>query len=169
MLIGLIHILVFLSLLFYALLARYKYDKVIFILFLLLCIHWVVLKGECLVSYLYKKQKDKTYYIGKNASELKDLDDFSEEFSRYTGIDKNKINNTIYILIYITFITLFYRFIKHKTVKPLLILYLNFIFLLIYIVYLKTKYRNNTLERLYAMFLTISIIVICIVNGKKIN
>ena len=167
MLIGFIHLLVFFSLLFYALFASYKYDKIIFILFLLLCIHWVVLKGECLMSYLYKKNKDKTYYIGKNSSELEDLDDFSEEVSGYTGIDKNKINNIIYMLIYITFIALFYRFLKHKTIKPTLVLYLNFIFLLMYIIYLKTKYRNNTIERLYAIFLTISLLVICIVNSEK--
>jgi hypothetical protein len=167
MLIGFIHLLVFFSLLFYALIASYKYDKIIFILFLLLCIHWVVLKGECLISYLYKKNKDNTYHIGKNSSEMKDIDDFSEELSRYTEIDKNKINNMIYMLIYITFIALFYRFLKHKTIKPILILYLNFIFLLMYIIYLKTNYRNNTIERLYAVFLTISILIICIVNGEK--
>jgi hypothetical protein len=98
---------------------------------------------------------------------MKDIDYFSEELSRYTRIDKNKINNMIYMLIYITFISLFYRFLKHKTIKPTLILYFNFIFLLMYIIYLKTKYRNNTIERLYAIFLTISILIICIVNGEK--
>jgi len=167
MLTGLIHILIFTFLIFYALFSPYKYDKYVFILFLLLCIHWLILKGECLISYLYKKRQEPNYYIGKNPSEMKDIDDFSEEVSVYTKINKDKIKNTIYILIYISFTLLFYRFIKHKTVKPLLILYFNFIFLIMYIMYLKTNYRNNIMEHLYVIFLTISILIICIVDIEK--
>ena len=62
------------------------------------------------MSYLYKKRQEPQYYIGKNSSELKDIDDFSKEFSVYTGIDEDKINKMVYMLIYITFILLFYRF-----------------------------------------------------------
>ena len=166
MLIGLLHISLFMYLIFYTLYFPYKYDKNIFIFFLLLCLHWVVLKGECLMSYLYKKIQYPQYYIGKNSNELKDIDDFSKEFSKYTGVNKDKINKIVYMLIYCAFTLLFYRFIKHKTVKPLYILYLNFILLFIYITYLKTNYRNHLLEQLYSVILTVSIIIIC-VNGEK--
>lgn len=169
MLIGLLHIFTFMSLIFYTLYFPYKYDKLLFILFLILCLHWVVLKGECLMSYLYKKRQDTQYYIGKNSSELKDIDDFSKEFSVYTGIDEDKINKMVYVLIYITFILLFYRFIKHKTVKPLYVLYLNFVLLFMYITYLKTNYRNHLLEQLYSVILTVSIIIICVFNSEKIK
>lgn len=57
MLIGLLHIFIFMSLIFYALYFPYKHDKLLFILFLILCLNWVVLKGECLMSYLYKNIK----------------------------------------------------------------------------------------------------------------
>ena len=167
MLIGLLHIFIFISLIFYALYFPYKYDNILFILFLILCLHWVVLKGECLMSYLYKKHQDPQYYTGKNSSELKDIDDFSRELSEYTGISKDKINKMVYVLIYITFILLFYRIIKHKTVKPLYVLYLNFVLLFMYLTYLKTNYRNHLLEQLYSVILTISIIIICVVNSEK--
>jgi hypothetical protein len=141
----------------------------LFILFLLLCLHWVLLKGECLISYLYKKNQDPQYYIGKNSSELKDIDDFSKEISVFTGVNEDKINKIVYMLIYITFILLFYRFIKHKTVKPSYILYLNFILLFMYITYLKKNYRNHILEQLYSVILTVSIMIICVDNSEKIK
>ena len=45
------------------------------IVFLLINVQWVFLKGECIITYVYMKSKDPNYKLGENPTNNSDLED----------------------------------------------------------------------------------------------
>jgi hypothetical protein len=67
---------------------NYFWDKIYLIIVLIVVLNWTVLKGECLLSYIWKKYKDKNYEMGSNTLDINDIKSilsfFDEKF--VTGI-----------------------------------------------------------------------------------
>ena len=61
-------------LLSYTFFARTQWvDFVYLLLFFVINLQWLLLKGECLVSYLHKQRNDPTYEVGNDSVHLEDL------------------------------------------------------------------------------------------------
>ena len=162
MIIGLIHISLSIFFIYYSLYFPRKYDKYIFTFLLLIYLHWICLNGECVISFLYKKHTISKYKLGENPKELKDLDDLSKDISKYININKNIIDNIINTLLSLGMICIFYRIVKYKTIKPFFIVYLNIIFHIIFLLISKKRsyVHNNIYEKIYSIFIIISILII---------
>lgn len=63
---SLIHSFITIFISFYAFIDKSNYDYVILCIVFLLPLTWSVYKGECLLSYYYKKYKDPNYVLGSN-------------------------------------------------------------------------------------------------------
>ena len=126
-LIALIHLLlcIFTSLYgFFIKSKQYDYFYLGFIYFILL--HWAFLKGECIISYLYKKMQNNDYEMGSNIK-TNDIEYLCGKYTYYLHIffsiliainiymlcKRNNIKNYItfmFIFVYITVVSLFYLF-----------------------------------------------------------
>ena len=154
---GFIHLTIILIYSLYYFLAPYKYDKYMFTFLLSLFLHWVCLNGECIISYMYKKNKNNNYKPGDDPTNMEDFIELSKYISLKTGINYIYIYNLILLIMYISIILLFYRFIKYKTIKPVSLLYINIIFLFVYMYNIR-KYKNETINKIYSIVLLISIV-----------
>ena len=71
------HLIIYLVFSVYILLIPKKssWDLWYIVAFLLINIQWVMLKGECVITYVYAKSKDPNYKLGDNPTNNKDLED----------------------------------------------------------------------------------------------
>ena len=152
--IGIIHLLLPVLLLLYTLFAPLQYDKVVLIILLLAPLHWVLLEGECVLSYLYKKCKNQEYKLGDNV-ELNDIVDGFEYIKHHTGINieyvlKNRTSGDNFMIVYLLFLS---RVIVYKSVHPTYIPYLVILFLL-YTCYFARNYKtfDTTTKNVYKWF-----------------
>jgi hypothetical protein len=124
-LIAFIHLLLCIfSILYVFLIKNKQYDYIYLKVIYFILLHWALLKGECIISYLYKKMQNNDYEIGSN-TKTDDLEYFFGEYTNYfhffiqilTAINiymlckRNNIKNHVtfmFTFIYITFISLFY-------------------------------------------------------------
>jgi hypothetical protein len=118
-----LHIIVCLYLSLHALIIKnIKYDYIYLIFLYFIILHWLLLKGECILSYLYKKICNPNYKLG---SDFK-YDEFYYlfgEYKNYILIIKNiLITLNVYILYkrnnnyrcIIILISILYIFAKYK-------------------------------------------------------
>ena len=96
---------------------KYDYFYLGFIYFILL--HWAFLKGECIISYLYKKMQNNDYEMGSNIK-TDDIEYFCGKYTYYLHI-------TISILIAINI----YMLCKRNNIKN----YITFMFIFVYITF----------------------------------
>ena len=78
--VGIIHIISFICVAFYGFFVnknKYDFYYIFFMLFVIL--NWNIFKGECIVSYLMKKTKDKNYVMGNDSADLDDMNIFEEK------------------------------------------------------------------------------------------
>ena len=62
-----IHIIICLYLSFYAFIIKNtKYDYIYLMLLYFIIFHWLFFKGECILSYLFKKIEDNNYELGSS-------------------------------------------------------------------------------------------------------
>ena len=73
--IGHLHLLLLLHQVLYPLLfsANRLGDKIYIALSIIILLNWILFKGECYISYLYKKMKDPSYVMGSNVLDLADM------------------------------------------------------------------------------------------------
>lgn len=162
MLVGTIHISLSIFFIYYSLYFPYKYDKYIFSFILLICLNWLCLNGECIISYLYKKHNIQNYKLGTSPTELTDIDDFSIIVSKHTKINKKIIDNLLSFIMFLGVLSIFYRIIRYKTISPFYIVYLNILAFIIYSYISKKKdYKfNNIYEKIYSIIIIISLVTI---------
>lgn len=157
--IGILHLLLNISYLIYYMYAPYKYDKYIFIFLLFIFLHWICMNGECIITYIYKICNDKNYKKGDNVTELDDFVDLSKSIQSKINVNYKHVYNTIILFIYLTVFLLVYRFIKHRTIKPLILLYINIILVTLYLYNLRT-HKNNIFNQIYSVILLTSIYIV---------
>jgi hypothetical protein len=155
-----IHILLILFLALYVFFiqkSKYDYIYLAFIYFILL--HWILLDGECIISYLYKKIKNNNYSLGDNFRN----DDFYYVFGNYKNkvlmiynlmllfniyivCNRNNINNyfiCIYLMLYIYFV-LYFSYLSGTLInkKFIFIYYMYNIILIFFGLYMCTNIYN---------------------------
>jgi hypothetical protein len=137
------------SILYVFLIKNKQYDYIYLIVIYFILLHWALLKGECIISYLYKKMQNNDYEIGSN-TKTDDLEYFFGEYTNYfhffiqilTAINiymlckRNNIKNYItfmFIFIYITFVSLFYLLDRNQINQLYDIIKISLIFFGLYI------------------------------------
>ena len=110
------------------------YDFIYIVLLLLLLCSYIILKGECFISYAIKKYQHPNYVMGSNLSAL---DDFSYVF-------KNK-TIALYVIFYIIITLCFTSFLVLKRYNFINIryIYLFTVLLIIYFILIKTKVSSS--------------------------
>lgn len=110
-----LHITIILYLSLYAfIIQNTKYDYIYLIFLYFIIIHWIFLKGECILSYLFKKIKNNNYKLG---SDFK-YDDYYYLF----GENKNIILIIKNILVFLNIIILYKRNNSYKCIIIILII-----------------------------------------------
>jgi hypothetical protein len=108
-----------LILILYPLIFDVKYDIYYLVFITFLFLHWIYLKGECILSYWEKKHLDPSYVMGQDVYSHPFMDD----------LIKNK--NVMYILglcILISASYVWYRFLKPRYPWLIIIVILNSIY-----------------------------------------
>lgn len=129
MILGLVHILFPCCLILYTFFAKNTYDKLIYILLLLIATHWIIFNGECMFSYGYKKWKNPSYTMGSDIDELHDVNDTYRVIKQNTGVDLSWISN--YRLFLVSYLLFCVRVIMLQSVPPVYSGYALFIFIIL--------------------------------------
>lgn len=151
-LIGLLHYIVPIIHLIYLIFAPLKWDVYMFIWLNILVLHWVLLKNECLISYIHKKIHNPNYKIGEDVN-VKDMTNV------FTGfMSENNAIILVNIINYGLFIGLFLRFFIFKSINPIIITYITFILFAIYTFLIKLNITDTFPFSLFKIILVISIL-----------
>jgi hypothetical protein len=86
-----------------------KYDIYFCIYHLIIIIHWLLLKNECILSYLEKKTRDKNYKLGDNP--------FEHPF--YNLLPKYSLNILVFFKL-LNILVIFYRNLDNKYIISLI-------------------------------------------------
>lgn len=129
--IGMLHLLIPIFTIIYILVAPLKYDKVMFVYLVILALHWVILKGECLISYVYKVTKNPNYHLGDN-TRLEDMYDFMHHVHQTTHIPLPFLTALINLLNFLALYLLLARMLVYKSVQPKSIVVAYIVFISIY-------------------------------------
>jgi hypothetical protein len=81
--VGLVHLILFLFTTTYVLFfptIRPILDVLFILYFILVNIHWIFLKGECIVAYLYKKYNDPSYNAGSDPVDVADISTLLQDY-----------------------------------------------------------------------------------------
>jgi hypothetical protein len=110
------------------------YDFIYIISLFILLYSYIILKGECFISYAIKKYRYPNYVIGSNLSVIND----------YSYIFKNKLfASFVIIYILITFIITSFIVLKRYDFVNVRYIYLFSFLLIIYLILLKFKQFSN--------------------------
>jgi hypothetical protein len=111
---------------------------------------------------LYKKHKIENYKLGTSPNELTDIDEFSIIVSKHTKINIKIIDNLVRCILLLGVLIIFCRIIRYKTIAPFYIVFLNILAFTIYSYRNKKKdYKfNNIYEKIYSIFIIISLAII---------
>jgi hypothetical protein len=159
-LIMVIHVLLLLFLALYALIIKNtKYDYIYLTFIYIILLHWILLNGECIISYFFKKIKNNNYSLGDNFRN----DDFYYLFGKnknnilmiynimlllniYIVCNRNNINNYfiyIFIMLYIYYVIYFsYLTGNHINKKFIFIYYIYNIILILFGLYMYSNIYN---------------------------
>ena len=140
-----IHILNEIFLCTYFIIFPISYDIYFAIYLLLIMIHWIVLKNECILSYLEKKILDKNYELGSMPHYhpyRKSLHPYIENL-----FDFIKLVN-LFVILYRNFCIIFNKNNKNNKNNNYFVIFIIFIFLLYLILQynISKKYNNKIIS-----------------------
>lgn len=114
------------------------WDKIYLIVVLIIVLNWTVLKGECLLSYIWKKYKNKNYKMGSNTLDIKDIKDifpfFDEKFVEIT------------FALFMLFIILLFGYTANRSKIIPFKIYSLFIISAIYVLLRERKFFNKKIH-----------------------
>ena len=131
--IHLLHVVLSLLLVNYPFIIRknYFYDLIYIVLLFILLYSYIILKGECFISYAIKKYENPKYVLGS---------DLSSVLQHYSYIFKNKtIANYVIIYILITLVISSFIVLQRHNFIDINFIYLFSLLLLVYFILLKMK------------------------------
>ena len=114
------------------------YDFIYIVLLFILLYSYIILKGECFVSYAIKKYNDPNYILG---SDLSVLNDYSYVFKSITIAH--------YVIFYIIITLLISSFIVLTRYNFINIRYIYLFTILLFIYFVLIKIKTNTIIKLY--------------------
>ena len=142
-LIGLYHFISMVLWMFYLYIVKQKYwfDIVLILSKLILGIQWFFLKGECSLSYMYKKHYDNTYILGTNYK----LSDIAAILPKYINVSL-----LVYIISCINLYVLYILLLRNNfsLISSIIIVISEFIIVTL----VRTKYKQLILQFLYCHF-----------------
>jgi len=137
--IGVIHAFIFLYG-FYPLLipASKFYDKVYLLYTIIISLNWSIFKGECYISYLWKKLENPDYIMGSNVFDMSDIK------SIFPSVNSYFVENSMIYLILFIQILFVYTAIRSK----LLPISLSLLYLVItsFVLFRVRKFYNKKLH-----------------------
>lgn len=113
---GVVHLLLPLGMVAYVLAAPSAWDPYAFFYVTLLTLHWVLLRGECVLSYVYKRVTDPTYELGENVH-LTDMEDVLRAVEKRTGWSYAAMRVGLDVLNYGALFGMLVRFVVWGTVS----------------------------------------------------
>ena len=164
-LVGVLHVFFSLFISFYGLMIKKNWFDYIYIFYtIIVSISWTFYNGECILTYLIKKNNDKNYIAGTESTDLKDM---------YLVFgSKEIVYFIITILLFISAISL-YLVLKRNN-YPYFIYYLFPIFLLLYTLSLRIQpkklYKNTRFlisQHFFKFYFIINLIYILYISYKK--
>lgn len=163
--IGVMHILYAIFIAFYGLIfKKNSFDYIYIILTVFTVITWTFYNGECVLTYLIKKNKDKNYIAGKESTDLTDM------YLLFGS--KEIIYFTVTISLFINMISL-YLVLKRNNF-PYFIYYPLPLFQLLYTISLRIEHKNlhkNKLflisQNFFKIYFIINIISILYISYKN--
>jgi len=114
------------------------YDFIYIVLFFILLYSYIILKGECFISYAIKKYEDPNYVMGSNLSVLYD----------YSYIFKNTTIAS-YVIFYIIITLFISSFIVLKRYNFINIRYIYLFTILLFIYFFLLKMKTQTMINFY--------------------
>ena len=104
------------------------FSRDLFLILLLNVIyHWIILKNECILSYYYKKNRDKKYILGSNVD----------------AVDLNSSKISKILLFIFLYIVLSYLIYKYTSKNKILVLLFTIIYLSTYNCKINNKLHNS--------------------------
>jgi len=140
--INLLHVILTLLIVNYPFIIKknYYYDFVYILLMFSLLYSYILLKGECFISYFIKKYKDPNYIAGTNVS-------VTDEYATVLFNNKTWAQYCIYYVLLAMIVSSFIVLQRHRFLKPIFV-YAFSILLFAYFVLL----RMNTSETIMTFF-----------------
>jgi hypothetical protein len=160
-----VHIIMIVFVSFYVFIFKRSFFDYIYLLYIYFVIlHWTFLKGECIITYVYKKLKDKNYIAGEN---LQDNELISLLKVKHSTVKMMSTIHFLFIIINIVLIA------KRNHIPN--ILYTIFLFLLIIMFgtskYFKNHHRNKSfhlfLEIMKCLLIIFGIVSVWFLNKRK--
>ena len=167
MLTGIVHLLIIFYQISYPIIIHNSIlgDKIYILFHILIVLNWLLLKGECGISYVYKKFKNPNYKMGSGALDLKDIRDV------LPFIDINFIKDIFFYQSFIISTLLIWTAIRNKIVNitNLVIILLSFF----YVILRERKFYNkklyDSIEKHYILdFFNIIFIILLLYISYKI-
>jgi len=156
---GLVHFLVPIGNLLYMVFGPKWLDPYAFIALNVLVLHWIMFKGECIISYLYKKHVDPSYVMGDDVS-LNDMVYIVQKFT--PSLKDTSAHALLDVLNFGSFVVMLARFVLLETVLPTLMIYVFSGLSCLYIFTLRSKllkpYQGLTNPTLFVSFMVIIVL-----------
>lgn len=129
------HILYVLYKIFYPILfsKNSKGDKLYFIITILVIINWYMLNGECLLTYLYKIQKNPNYKMGTDIFGFADINDLFKPLKIENFQQKTRIGTDVFFIYLVC--SLFYINYRSKLMSTQYFLFLSLFTIYSYFIY----------------------------------
>ena len=115
------------------------WDKIYLIVIIIVVLNWTVLKGECILSYIWKKSKDKNYKMGSKTIELNDIKSILSFF------DEKFV--TIFFGLFMIFVIILFGYTANRSKILSFKLYILFIISVIYILLRERKFFNEKIHK----------------------
>lgn len=150
--IGICHIMLPLLMILFVVAAPIWMDKWMFLYVTLLGMHWVVLNGECLISYLYKVGKNGSYTSG-STKELEDINDVLISLEQRYGLSYKVLHRLMGIINILALLLVVGRFIILKSVKPVWASWVLIGLIYAYIATVRQNINSYTIDIVYILSL----------------
>ena len=154
--VGIFHIVLPILIIVYFVLAPTWLDFYAFLYIAFMSLHWIIFNGECVISYMYKKQKYNSYDIGEN-TELEDINDFLRYVEYNYGWSYQMTKSFVSWLNMFALSCIVARFILLDTVKPRWAIWVYIFTTFAWNQWFRRRYRLSIVDVIYAICLLVVI------------
>ncbi len=150
--IGILHIAIPFIMMLYVMFAPVWLDKWMFLYVTLLGLHWAVLNGECLISYIYKVGKNSSYAPG-STKELEDINEVLMLLEQQYGLSYKGLHTLMGIINVMALLLVVLRFIVLESVKPEWAPWVVISLIYVYIATMRLNINNRATDIVYMLSL----------------
>ena len=118
---------------------NYFWDKIYLIIVLIVVLNWTLSNGECFLSYVWKKYKNKDYEMGSNTLDLNDIKDI------FPFVNESFVS--VGFFIYMAFIFYLFQYTANRSKILSFKICILFIISGIYILLRERKFFNKKIHK----------------------